>query len=115
MAPVVSIPSRRGNVGGAVALLPLLLLLMLCLACIASSPAVAAEELKLSCSYCQERGYPYLCHATMESGTCFSNAGEINCNGAKGCTCCRLADAAGCTFCSMEAEWDTYDDGEEDI
>ncbi|TPP48399.1 hypothetical protein CGC21_13745 [Leishmania donovani] len=72
-------------------------------------------ELKLSCSYCQERGYPYLCHATMESGTCFSNAGEINCNGAKGCTCCRLADAAGCTFCSMEAEWDTYDDGEEDI
>ncbi|KAG5488684.1 hypothetical protein JIQ42_00298 [Leishmania sp. Namibia] len=111
MASVLSILSCRGNSRGAQSWL--LLLLLTCLMAIASSPA-AAEELEMTCSYCQERGYPYLCHTTMASGICFSDSGEMQCKDKK-CACCRLSDAAGCTFCSMEAEWDKFDDSEEDI
>ncbi|KAK7196198.1 hypothetical protein NESM_000555100 [Novymonas esmeraldas] len=109
---------RRGAERGVTPpLLLLLLLLAVGLACSVSTVTAAADrgDVALTCSYCQERGYPYLCQATMASGICFINSGEMSCNGEKGCTCCRTADAAGCTFCSVEAEWDTYDDGEEDI
>ncbi|KAG5464112.1 hypothetical protein LSCM1_00292 [Leishmania martiniquensis] len=112
MAPTLSLRSRRGDSRAAVSW-PLLLLLV-CFLFVVSSPAAAGEEGKVTCAFCQERGYPYLCQATMASGICFRNSGEMKCKENK-CTCCRLVDAAGCTFCSMEAEWDEFDDSEEDL
>lgn len=93
----------------------LLLALLMSLAC---SPLVAADAANaeaITCSYCQKRGFPYVCRAPLQSGLCFTNSGDVRCDGEKGCTCCRTADANGCTFCSMEADWDAYDDGEDDI
>lgn len=89
-------------------------LLLLVLLSLNGVPAAAAKA-PLDCTYCQGRGFPYVCKATMESGICFVNSGDMRCEGEKGCECCRTASAAGCTLCSMEADWDAYDDDEDDI
>lgn len=95
----------------------LLLLLVACLLLLLTVDGgqVNAEKPPLDCSYCRSRGFPYLCHATMASGICFVNSGDMRCEGEKGCECCRTTNAAGCSLCSMEADWDAYDDEEEDI
>lgn len=95
---------------------PLLLLACVLLLLLASaSYHVTAAKPPLDCTYCQGRGFPYVCKATMESGICFVNSGDMRCEGEAGCQCCRTANAAGCTLCSVEADWDAYDDDEEDI
>ncbi|KAG5490157.1 hypothetical protein JKF63_00276 [Porcisia hertigi] len=114
MALTLSILSRRGYVCSTGTLL--LLLCVICLACITSfSDAASTEDSQITCSYCQERGYAYMCNVTMSSGICFTYSGEMTCSKEKGCACCRSVSAAGCTFCSMEAEWDAYDDSDDDI
>ncbi|KPA81239.1 putative membrane-associated protein [Leptomonas pyrrhocoris] len=93
----------------------LLFLLLASLLLFSSSGAYADSSPDIDCNYCQGRGFPYVCNVTMASGICFMYSGDMRCNGEKGCQCCRTVSAAGCTLCSMEADWDAYDDDEADI
>lgn len=103
---------RAHEVREVVLLLLVLVGMLLCSSCGASGEA---EKKAIDCNYCQARGFPYVCNVSMASGICFVNSGDMRCEGAKGCQCCRTASAAGCTLCSMEADWDAYDDDEADI
>jgi hypothetical protein len=95
---------------------PALLLLVACLLLLGSASTHAkGDKVTIDCNYCQGRGFPYVCNVSMESGICFVNSGDMRCHGEEGCQCCRTASAAGCTLCSMEADWDLYDDDEADI
>ena len=76
--------------------LALLVVLLLC----------TAVDAKPNCDECLKAGYPYLCKATINSGICFQDSGDAQCDG-DGCTCCRKKATSGCVTCEE-------DDGDED-
>ncbi|KEG12904.1 hypothetical protein DQ04_01341060 [Trypanosoma grayi] len=72
---------------------------VLFLALLCGAPTVSAE---LDCGYCRSRGYSYLCSAPLsDAASCFSNSGEVRCNGGT-CTCCRKTAASGCAACDED-------------
>lgn len=66
-------------------------------------------EAKPNCDSCLKAGYPYLCKATINSGVCFQNAGDVTCDGG-GCVCCRKQATSGCESCEDSDEVDDDDD-----
>ncbi|KAH9588649.1 hypothetical protein LSM04_004393 [Trypanosoma melophagium] len=72
-------------------LVAVLILMLLC--------NTSVSHAEVDCGYCRERGYSYICRAPLsQASTCFSNSGEVQCNGNM-CTCCRKTAATGCTVC----------------
>jgi hypothetical protein len=87
-----------------------LLCVALCVLALIGYFAVTAEA-KPNCEGCLKAGYPYLCRATINSGVCFQNAGDVTCDG-DGCVCCRKTATTGCESCEDN---DEVDDDDEDI
>lgn len=71
--------------------------------------AAFTAEAKPNCDSCQKAGYPYLCRATINSGICFQNAGDVTCDG-DGCVCCRKTATTGCQSCEDDDEVDDDED-----
>lgn len=89
----------------------ILAIAVLCFILAMSYVTFTAEASKPTCDSCTRAGYPYLCRATINSGKCFQNAGDVTCDG-DGCVCCKKQAGPGCESCDGD---DVEDDDEDDV